>query len=141
MIIRTWAQAKKLKVIRSGPGIFYQKETLDPGINFFVLMLEKLGATTHYSCEGHPNGFYILFSASKRVAHNVLNCGYFNVELELGGNWSLRIHHIKFDFSGRQRSIFFSSVAQAWTNAFGEIHITHPHAGCVVCPKQKTSTT
>jgi hypothetical protein len=35
-------------------------EELEPGVKFFVLMLEKLGCKTYASCEGHPNGFYIL---------------------------------------------------------------------------------
>src|SRR4051812_18125423 len=34
---------------------------LEAGVNFFVLMLEQLGATTRFSCEGHPDGFYVVF--------------------------------------------------------------------------------
>lgn|SRR5581483_4447915 len=52
-----WDAARKIKVLRCAPG--YPLADLEPGVKFFVLMLERLGAQTLYSCEGHPRGFYV----------------------------------------------------------------------------------
>lgn len=34
-------------------------QSLDRGVNYFVLQLERMGIRTEWSCEGHPAGFYI----------------------------------------------------------------------------------
>jgi hypothetical protein len=62
-------------------------------VNYFVQKLESLGATTCYSCAGHPYGFYVLFVASYRLACKIVQAGYFEVELERGGvhKFSIRI--------------------------------------------------
>ena len=132
MIIRTWAAAKKIKLIRSGPdGLIYQNETLEPGVNFFVLALEQLGAQTEYSCEGHPNGFYIMFNAPLCTAQKIRNCGYFNVELEPAGRWSLRVSQNFETLTAaypNARAQFFSRAAKAWVRAFGPVfydNLTH----------------
>ena len=54
---------------------------LDPEVNFFVESLEAIGAKTLYSCEGHPQGFYVLFKAPYQVARNIASLGYFNVSV------------------------------------------------------------
>lgn len=132
MIIRTWAAATKLKLIRSGPdGFIYQNETLEPGVNFFVLALEQMGVQTEYSCEGHPNGFYIVFKAPLRTAQKIRNCGYFNVELEPAGRWSLRINQNFEDLAEaypNARAQFLSRAAKAWVRSFGPVfynNLTH----------------
>lgn len=78
-----WDEAYDLKVYRGG-------EKLDPGVNYFVLMLDQLGLETRYSCEGHPAGFYITFVAPYSEALEIEKRGFFTVEIEGKNYWSLR---------------------------------------------------
>lgn len=48
-----WQKAKKLSLVRNSPCGIYCGEPLDKGVNYFILVLEKLGCITEYSCEGH----------------------------------------------------------------------------------------
>src|SRR3989344_9508343 len=75
-----------------GPVLARTDERLDPGVNFFVLILEKLGLPTYFSCEGHPDGFYVTFDAPYKKALRIKQCGFFAVEVEREGHWSIRIH-------------------------------------------------
>lgn len=54
---------------------------LEPGVNFFVLALEKAGAVTDWSCEGHPKGFYVIFGAPLELARRINNIGFFRVSM------------------------------------------------------------
>ena len=87
-----WDKACELTLMRhSGcPGM--KEEKLDPGVNFFVLMLEKMGIRTFHSCEGHPDGFYITFDSTYRKAIKIKRAGYFSVEIERNGGWSIRLN-------------------------------------------------
>src|SRR5277367_5134248 len=87
--LNPWDAAKKFRVLRSAPG--YPMKDLEPGVKFFVLMLEQLGATTHYSCEGHPQGFYITFSCPYETALRIRECGYFRVEIVRPDTWAIRV--------------------------------------------------
>ena len=65
-------------------------ELIDPGVNFFVLALTALGARTQYSCEGHPQGFYITFSCPYELALAIDQCGFFSVEIcRTANHWRL----------------------------------------------------
>lgn len=85
---------------------------LEPGVNFFVLVLEMMGATTHFSCEGHPRGFYIVFRAEYPVAVMLHSWGFFNVEVEGSSRWSIRLPHVK-THADRRRVLQLAS--KAWT--------------------------
>jgi hypothetical protein len=65
-------------------------EALDPGVNFFVQALEALGAHPKFSCEGHPVGFYVAFDAPYELALEIKAAGFFRVEIEGTGYWSIR---------------------------------------------------
>lgn len=65
---------------------------IDRGANFFIGALWSLGARTYQSCEGHPNGFYITFSAPYATALKIQRAGYFSVEIEGKGMWSIRLN-------------------------------------------------
>src|SRR6266436_3022740 len=65
-----WDRARRCRLTVSG-----SRETIDPGVNFFILGLRHLGATTLFSCEGHPNGFYIVFRSTEKIARRVVSCG------------------------------------------------------------------
>ena len=99
-----WDKARKLVLHRQSPCGIYT-DPLERGVNYFVLMLEQLGATTEYSCEGHkhcPNNFYVVFNAPLCVAVKIMSCGFFIVELEGDNRWSLRTRNIEDDKTRRQ---------------------------------------
>jgi hypothetical protein len=79
-----WDKALDLEVYRGG-------EKLDPGVNYFVLMMDQMGLETTYSCEGHPDGFYVTFYGPYEAALSISRVGYFTVEVERQENyWSIR---------------------------------------------------
>lgn len=80
-----WDEMAKLEVYRDG-------EKLDPGVNYFVFMLDQMGLRTLYSCEGHPGGFYVTFVAPYETALKIKNAGFFSVEIEGENYWSIRRH-------------------------------------------------
>ncbi|NDC55271.1 MAG: hypothetical protein EBZ69_00290 [Alphaproteobacteria bacterium] len=105
--------------------MFGQECELEPGVKFFILMLEKLGAVTEWSCEGRPQGFYIVFSAPLDVAKKIHRCGFFSVELEGGTTngqtrWSLRAHHVHDE---QERQMVLRWAATAWANTFGPLTV------------------
>jgi len=61
----------------------YEPVTLDRGVNYFVEALERLGAFTRYSCDGHgnPENFYVMFTAPYSLALKIVAAGFFKVEL------------------------------------------------------------
>ena len=68
-------------------------EKIDDGCEFFVEYLQTLGARTWASCEGHPNGFYVLFSCDEKTARKIHSLGFFNVEIASWGRWSISLNH------------------------------------------------
>lgn len=85
-----WDQAKKLDM-----------PEIDPGVRFFVFVLNSIGFPTEYSCAGHPSGFYVIFNGNYTAALKVKRLGYLNVEVEGNRRWSIRIstpesrkHHV-----------------------------------------------
>jgi hypothetical protein len=114
----TWLSAARRKLHRRSPCGLYD-EIIDAGVNFFVVALEKLGATTMYSCEGHPSGFYIMFEAPMCVAVKIRKAGYFTVELEGLNLWSIRLPHVDMEYD---RRIILNGAARSWTRHFGPFY-------------------
>jgi hypothetical protein len=92
-------------------------EPLDPGVNFFVLTLEAMGLRTRFSCEGHPDGFYVSFASSYRKALKIKQAGFFSVEIEGDGNWSIRLSTERDE---KQHVDCLRWAAEAWAKRFGE---------------------
>lgn len=109
--VGTWDEACKLNVIRGG-------ERIDPGANFFVLMLDQLGLQTRFSCDGHSGHFYVTFTASYEQALAISNVGYFSVEIEGEEYWSIRSSMIEH---GGKRDDILRGAASMWEVAFGEL--------------------
>ncbi|HYE01423.1 MAG TPA: hypothetical protein VEH84_18720 [Alphaproteobacteria bacterium] len=67
-----WDSAARLRLVRNLGGAASPHDELcliEPGANHLVLWLESQRETeTLYSCEGHPNGFYVTFRGPNRVA-------------------------------------------------------------------------
>lgn len=108
-----WDDAATLEIYRGG-------EKLDPGVNYFVLMLDQMGLATHFSCEGHPNGFYIAFSASYGEALVISNVGYFTVEIEREDYWMLR-NLTNYTGSPREKIDAMRFASNAWESKFGPL--------------------
>jgi len=107
--------------------------TLEGGVNYFVLMLEQLGCTTIFTCEGHPDGFYILFQGEYHVALMIKQAGYFSVEIEGPRAWSIRFREEGHAFhNGKPKVVPYTYkhrarhqrwAAQAWEETLGPLEL------------------
>ena len=122
-----WDAAARRKVLRTSPCGTYSGP-LENGVKFFVLMLEQLGARTEYSCEGHPNNFYVLFAAALPLVRRIHACGYFTVEMENNGRWSLRLSRVT---SEKEKIAVLRLAAESWEK----------HLGCLKRPRAKKAHT
>lgn len=86
-----WDRAAELTLMRSSGLPRSKEEPLDPGVNFFVMALEALGLQTQFSCEGHPDEFYITFWAPYKTALWISSAGFFCVQLNGENCWGLRL--------------------------------------------------
>lgn len=120
-----WDQARNFSVIRGTQTeeITWPPERLDPGVNFFVLALEELGAKTQFSCEGHPKGFYIAFEAPLELAVEIAQLQKFSVEIWKEGVWTMRnirsenTHGSQYTECDRDRILRLNT--KAWVDYFG----------------------
>jgi hypothetical protein len=106
-----WDDAAELEIWRGG-------EKLDPGVNYFVLMLDQMELPTAYSCEGHPGGFYVTFNGSYEQALAIKQAGFFAVEIEDDLYWSIRKQTVQ---SPSDRVDALRWAAQAWEERFGPL--------------------
>lgn len=114
-----WDRAAKLELWRSSPCLWpTPPEKLEPGVNYFVAMLEQLGAKTTFSCEGHPGGFYITFAVPYSKAIKIKECGFFAVEVEGDGYWSIRVNR---EQSEKGRIDCLRWAAEAWEKRLGPL--------------------
>lgn len=123
--VNPWDKFCRRKLVRSDPLSLYPNSVLDPGVNFFVLMLEQMGLVTEFSCEGHPerfdgvpvtSQFYLVFRAPMDIAVQIKYTGFFAVELEGEDRWSIRRN---FDSVAEKQSCL-RMAAIAWENKFGK---------------------
>jgi hypothetical protein len=77
--LSSWDHAGRLDVVRGNS--HDEPANLEPGVKFFVLMIEQLGGKTLYSCEGHPDGFYVTFQAPHALALRIARPGYLDVSI------------------------------------------------------------
>lgn len=113
-----WDQAKRCLLKRRN-NFFHDLQTLDRGVNYFVLQLERMGIRTEWSCEGHPAGFYIAFHATYEQALRIKSYGYFTVEIEGLHYWSMRFS--RPHKTTRERNFSLRLAAAAWEKAFGHL--------------------
>lgn len=131
-----WDIANKLYVYRRPPtASFYSVERIDPGVNYFVLMLEQLGATPLFSCEGHPHGFYVLFECPQKLAEKIYACGFFTVELEGHNRWSIRTRIVDSD---ADRKKILRWAADTWDRNLGPLDLRKANAQKVRAKKKVT---
>lgn len=97
-------------------------QNIDPGVNFFVLALEALGAVPKFSCEGHPTGFYVLFEAPYELALDIRKAGFFSVEVEGPGSWTIRKTSAELaggPHTEKEKASLLRAAADAWLHHFG----------------------
>lgn len=114
-----WDQACDLVVERGGK--MYPVQSVDRGVNFFILALEELGAKTNFSCEGHPTGFYIAFDAPYELAYEIKCAGFFSVEIEGKNSWSIRKTGAEKGnphYSERDKLFVLRNATEAWLRVF-----------------------
>ena len=119
-----WDAALKLPVTRGNA--LHTPAPLEPGVKYFVLALEQLGCETVWSCEGHPNGFYITFCGPMLVAHTLSALGVFNVEIFSAGyrlgleRLELEAHRRGAKWTDRARKHALRQAAAAWEAELGK---------------------
>jgi hypothetical protein len=125
-VINPWDEARKLKLTRGNH--LDEPAVIDRGVNYFVLKLEEMGCTPVWSCEGHPDGFYIVFYGPDHVARAIAAIGIFNVELQDSG-YSLRLwwRELVAIRQGKQLTIairnrLLRAAASCWESKFGELN-------------------
>jgi hypothetical protein len=116
-----WDAAKSVPVIRG-------HYDLEAGVKFFVLMLEKLGAVTEFSCEGHPHGFYITFEAPYELAWRLERCGYFTLEVTRRyGGWRLSLDGQAELESEKDKAEILRAAATSWEESLGKLMLRNNH--------------
>jgi hypothetical protein len=118
--VHPWDRARRRKIKRRGNNSSqWPEQVIDRGANYFVLQLERLGARTLFSCEGHHQDFYITFESPYVVAWRVQQAGYFTVEISNISRWVMRANYtVK---SLRDRNETLRMAANAWEKAFGPL--------------------
>ena len=95
---------------------------MESEVNFFVKAIEKAGGKVLFTCGGHPTGFQIVFDGEYKMAIDILNCGYFTIEMTRQLNqWNLRLSgnesgiiYDKGDFTEADRDRLLSRASENW---------------------------
>ncbi len=126
-----WVAAKKRKVAR-GNFLFTEPEDMEDGVKFFILMLEKLGCTTVWSCEGHPEGFHVSFHGPAAVVREIEACDVLDIELFQGGysinldKRELRMRRAGLPFTKKKRDELLKHAATVMVERFGSLEAEKP---------------
>jgi len=111
-------------LVRSSPipGL-YQQCTLDKEVNYFVLQLERVGGVTHFSCGGHPNGFYLVFdlpnpSIVGLVTHQ--HCRFERSRSHTGVHWRMSLKR-KTD-NAEHKHMLLQQVVDHWERVLGPLY-------------------
>jgi hypothetical protein len=89
---------------------------IDPGCNFFIAAIRLLGGRTMYSCEGHPEGFYLLVEGPYKLALRLHLLGTYSVGLVERNRWVLRR---EVEVPARYVNRAFRWAAARWLNRTG----------------------
>jgi hypothetical protein len=95
-------------------------EKLDAGVNYFVLALEQAGATTLFSCEGHPTGFYVAFEASYDLARRIASAGFMDITIR-GDGWRAAFPTESLWQNERHKRRTLRWAAGAWERTLGPL--------------------
>jgi len=107
-----WDVARK-RILERYYFIDKKEVPLDPGVNYFVEKLESLGAQPLASCEGHPQGFYVMFESSYALARRIGKVGYFSIEIAGYRRWVMRLNFLSGK-TEKMKSTALRWAAKAW---------------------------
>lgn len=118
-----WDEASDLALTRTDP-LRGEQCILEPGVNYFVLQLERLGAEIRSSCEGHvdeeegsESNFYVMFSAPYEIAYRIAELMTFPVTLgREQGTWVINADGFGTDLMRRDR---LRKYAEIWEKGLG----------------------
>jgi hypothetical protein len=97
----------------------------EPGTRYFIRQLQRIGARSLSSCEGHAPDWhwYVSFDASYETALAVQAAGYFAVSLHSSRGaypcWVLETSHI--DRSESHRDTILAMASKEWDTIFGAL--------------------
>jgi hypothetical protein len=119
--LHPWLRAAKQELTRVSP-LTGGLQPVDPGVNFFILALEALGATTRFSCEGHPTGFYVAFDAPYELAVQIEAAGFFRVEIAGLNYWTIRRAEVNIEsgkpYGEADKKRCLKWAVEAWLKRF-----------------------
>lgn len=141
-----WDRARRLRLKRPYFLENGNEVDIDPGINYFILQIERLGnIQTLASCEGHfdqldefPPTFYLLFNSLAGKAHRIafagqiLGDGYYEVHLsykyseyvmKIGSYWR----------NERHKRRVLRTIAKNWDREFGSLFRNDGTLNCEPC--------
>ena len=114
-----WDRAASVTLTRhNAASSIYSGVPIDRGVNYFLLQIERLGGSTTFSCEGHPAGFYLIFSCNAALAEMIAGLGFMSVQIAGQGQYRLEISTVRTE-GDRVRVLRWA--AQAWEKAFGPL--------------------
>lgn len=123
-----WDTAAKVKLTRILTGCRLGERdpvkyfTPEPGVNFFLLKLEEMGCVPLYSCEGHPDGFQIMFTGDYNVAYAIHEIGFLQVSLWWHRNvFIMKVPKTVTHGSDRIRREVLRFASVGWERAFGAL--------------------
>jgi hypothetical protein len=76
-----WDKARQRTLRRPNPFRPSRRVRLDRDCNYFVLALERLGATVEFAACNRLVGFYVDFRAPYRLAERIARLGYLPIQL------------------------------------------------------------
>jgi hypothetical protein len=94
---------------------------IDPGMNFFILMIEQLGGKTMFSCEGHgrhEDQPYLMFYGPLSLAAAIAQTSTFVVEVQDQINYFALRPYLWLSEKETMEQ-FLRRAARAWVKAFG----------------------
>jgi hypothetical protein len=118
--LHPWDAATEIPIWRRCP-FPHLSGLLDPGVVYFVLQLERMGARTTFSCEGHPGGFYIVFRARETLARTIASSVAFRVEIDTNPGWRLSLQSDPQTEAHRRSAL--RTAATLWQRRFGALDL------------------
>ena len=115
-----WDRLAAQVLFRASPSGAFPFGPLERGVNFFVAALESFGATTSFSCEGHPDFFYVSARMPHALARRIAGAGFLDVRIDATGgddSWRLAFNLSPESDEAHRRRLRWT--AAAWVNTFG----------------------
>lgn len=112
-------------LVRSSPipGL-YQRCILDKEVNYFVLQIERVGGVTHFSCGGHPNGFYLVYDIPPHLSDLLIHqhCRLERSRSFSGVHWRMSLRRRFSPTTVAHKHMVLEQVAEHWEQVLGPLY-------------------